>query len=215
MNLSRVQRKLGLTSKSTLTNAMLSKRKKEVWNLSPMHRLHVQNQGICPGEKCQVTVNITALELNESRVIWNYVSTGTFVSIPAILNKTDEPLKTEGCVLKFWHWPESESGKEGSSENDIVKRNVMERVQMIIINGSDFHAINASQSEVVQFCKKDVCQPDLKLQTRSIAIADLDGDRSSELISYQSSYDVENPNVLTSKVQVVKLDAVLETKELD
>lgn len=209
MKLARVQKKLGLASESALNNAVSSNQKKESWDLSPMHKLHVKKQGVCPGEQCQVSVNVTVLKLNETHVIWHYVRSGTFVSIPVILSQTDEPLKTEGCILKFWHWPAPDVGKHALSETGIVKRTVTERVLMIFINGSDFRAINASQSEVMQFCRKDDCQPNLELQTRSISIVDLDGDGSSELVSYQSSYDAENPEVLTSKVQVVKLNAAV------
>ncbi|XP_033207348.1 uncharacterized protein LOC117166961 [Belonocnema kinseyi] len=209
VKLSRVQKKLGLASKSTFKNSVSLNKRKEAWDLSPNHRLHVKNQGVCPGEHCQVSVNVTVLKLNETFVIWHYIRSGTFVSIPVILSQTDESVKTEGCILKFWHWLAPDAEQHALSETGIVKRTVTERVLMIFINGSDFRAINASQSEVMQFCRKGDCQPNLELQTRSISIVDLDGDGSSELISYQSSYDSENPEVLTSKVQVVKLNAAL------
>lgn len=78
--------------------------------------------------------------------------------------------------------------------------------------------MNASQSDVLQLCQGQNCQPCLPRQSRSILIADLNGDGVSELISYRSTYTVaENDTkpVLTSKVQVVKLDDLLDEQKLN
>lgn len=207
-NLSHGQRKYGSVSKSSFTNEVPLSQSKNIWNLNPFYRLYVENQGKCPGEQCQVNVSITVQKQNETRTIWDHFGSGSFVSFPTILNKTDEPLKSIGCVLKFWHWSTSNE-KEIKNESDVVKRTLTERVLIILINRPDLRVFNASQSDIIQLCKKNECQPNLELQMKSMAIVDLDGDGFSELISYRSSYDAENSQILTSKVQVVKLDAVL------
>lgn len=55
------------------------------------------------------------------------------------------------------------------------------------------------------------CQPNLNLRTRfsSIKIDYIDEDRFPELITYWSSYDIEATKILTSKVQVVKLNSLI------
>lgn len=97
-------------------------------------------------------------------------------------------------------------------------RNLTERVSIIFVNNTIVRAMNASQSEVLQLCQGQVCQPSLPQQSSSILIADLNGDGVSELISYRSSYVVaENDTkpVLSSKVQVVKLDDILDEHKLN
>ncbi|KPJ02058.1 hypothetical protein RR46_09870 [Papilio xuthus] len=65
-----------------------------------------------------------------------------------------------------------------------------------------------------------LCQPDLEYQEQSLKIADLDGDRSNEIISYYStfiapeSYTPKNSNPydnweLTSVVRVIRLESEL------
>lgn len=209
-NLSHRQRKYESTSKFSFTNEMALSENKNIWNLSPFYRLYVKNQGECPGEECQVNVSITVQKKNETRTIWNYFGSGSFASLPTILNETDKPLKSIGCVLKFWHWSTSNGEKKKiDNKTGIVKRILTERVLIILMNGSDFRVFNASQSDIIQLCKNDVCQPNLELQMKSMAVVDLDNDGYSELINYRSSYDAEYSEILSSKVQVVKLDAVL------
>ena len=209
VNLSVAQRKLALAPKTSFNNAIQSNQKTSSWNLNPIYRLHVENQGICPGEQCQVRLNITVQNMwNDTREIWHHLSSNSFASIPAILNSIDESYSA-GFALKFWHWPTKDVGKSSPSDTDNFKRILTERVLIIFMNHTEFRMINASESEITQFCNKGDCQPNLEMQTKSIAIFDFDGDGTSELISYQSSYDVEESGVLTSKIQVVKLDTVL------
>lgn len=171
-NLSYGQRKYEAVSNYSFTNNAALGEIPNVWNLSPFYRLYVKNQGECPSEKCQVNVTITVQKQNETRIIWSHFGSGSFASLPTVLNKTDEPLKSTGCVLKFWHWSTSNEKEEVEDESGLVKRILTERVLIILMNGSDFRAFNASQSDIIQLCKKDVCQPNLKLQIQSMAVVD-------------------------------------------
>ncbi|XP_043470289.1 uncharacterized protein LOC122503706 [Leptopilina heterotoma] len=207
-NLSYGQRKYEPVSNYSFTNNAALGEIPNIWNLSPFYRLYVKNQGECPSEKCQVNVTITVHKQNDTRIIWSHFGSGSYASLPTVLNKTDEPLKSTGCVLKFWHWSTSNE-KEAEDEFGLVKRTITERVLIILMSGSDFRAFNASQSDIIQLCKGDVCQPNLQSQIQSMAVVDLDNDGYSELISYRSSYEGLNSDILSSKVQVVKLDAVL------
>lgn len=177
--------------------------------LTPFYRLNVQNFGSCPGENCHVNVNVTLQksEHDNGRVIWNHSSNNSYAMRPAVyaVNKTGY---VTGFAIKFWQWNDDKD-KSGDDTEKIFERHVTERVLMVFVNYTNVHVIDASQSEIVQLCKNDECQPSLSMQTRSIAIADLGDDGTWELINYQSSYNTEKPRILTSRVQIVKLDTVL------
>lgn len=173
--------------------------------LLPYCQLNVRNSGSCPGEDCRVNANVTLLKIgNSKRVIWNHTSENAYAMKPAIYSLDNKPHVT-GFAIKFWQWDEDKTYNDEKIET-LTKRRLIERVLMVFVNYTDVHEIHASQSDIVQLCKNEDCQPSLNLQTRSIAIADLGGDGTWELINYQSSYSTESPVVLISKVQIVKLD---------
>lgn len=92
-------------------------------------------------------------------------------------------------------------------------RIIKETIVLIIFNSSDIRIENTSQSNIVQFCRNDVCQPDLNYQENSVLIADLDQDGSQELVSYYSTF-VENENEvnkwkLMTYVQLLRLESEL------
>lgn len=87
---------------------------KDSWDLTPYHRLYVQNAGgdLCPGANCLAKVNLTLRRgRNESR-IWDHISDSSFVTRPAILDSSGRAFTT-GFVLKFWNWT-----------NDLVSKSV-------------------------------------------------------------------------------------------
>ena len=197
--------------KSSALNKSLSNTPK--WNdrfgnytltLTPNYQLNIQNLGSCPTESCRVNVSLT-LKMNgsDSCVIWNHTSINAYAMKPAIYPLGDTPY-TIGFAIKFWHWDDD---KETSHHSEIVQRHLTERIQLVFVNYTNVHVTNASQSEVIQLCKKDDCQPNLELQTRSIAIANLGSEGAWELINYESTYNAER--LLTSRVRVVKLDTMV------
>lgn len=102
---------------------------------------------------------------------------------------------------------------------EIYKKHcVKERVVLLTFNGSvDMHLVNASENEMKQLCSSLGCQPSITNQEDSLLMADLDGDGSKELVSYSTTYDVEEDDkdpqsyrlTLLSKVRVVRLEAEL------
>lgn len=70
---------------------------------------------------------------------------------------------------------------------------ITETVILVLFIGNDNnHIENVSQSNIVQFCRREknehYCQPDLKNQDKSLLIADLDQDGSQELLTYTSTF---------------------------
>lgn len=100
---------------------------------------------------------------------------------------------------------------------------------MVSFDNMQTHNVNVSQTDILQICVRGpinsdvplpICQPDLAYQEQSLMIADLDGDKSHELISYYStfiapeSYSPKNTNPvdnwrLTSIVRVIRLESEL------
>lgn len=89
----------------------------------------------------------------------------------------------------------------------LTMRVIRERVVLIVFNSTDTRIENTSQSNIVQFCRRDdeptaettgggaesasasvSCQPDLNYQENSVLIADLDEDGSQELVTYYTTY---------------------------
>ncbi|XP_017882128.1 uncharacterized protein LOC108626141 [Ceratina calcarata] len=180
------------------------------WTSTPYHHLSIENEGSCPGKFCRANVNLTLLKHgNQSKIIWDHVSPNSFVSKPAILVLPEKPY-TSGFAIKFWQWVNSMS-EHTKKASVITERRLIERVLIVFVNYTDVQVMNASQSDIIQLCRDGECQPDLSSRARfsSIKIDYISNDGFPELITYWSSYDVESPNVLTSKVQVVKLDSLL------
>ncbi|XP_055603605.1 uncharacterized protein LOC129751876 [Uranotaenia lowii] len=102
---------------------------------------------------------------------------------------------------------ESPSPKTRRSVNQTLRpgikarmRYLKETVKLIVFNSTDIKIENTSQSNVIQFCKENlkdptdtICQPDLNYQENSLLIADLDDDRSQELVSFYSTFVKADP----------------------
>ncbi|XP_031830697.1 uncharacterized protein LOC116426202 [Nomia melanderi] len=180
------------------------------WQPTPHHYLSIENEGSCPGEFCRASINLTLQTTgNQPITIWDHVSSNSFVSKPAFLVMSGNPY-TSGFAIKFWQWIDSvtEHTKKVSA---ITERRLIESVLIVFVNYTDVQVMNASQSDITQLCRDSDCQPNLNSRARfsSIKIDYISEDGFPELITYWSSYNVESPNVLTSKVQVVKLDSIV------
>lgn len=120
----------------------------------------------------------------------------------------------------------SSSGVNGSDfSGDGIFRSKMrlikETVVLIVFNSTDTRIENTSQSNIVQFCRKDdaggndvACQPDLNYQENSVLIADLDQDGSQELVTYYTTFANEGDDTkmdwkLVTFVQLLRLEAEL------
>lgn len=114
-------------------------------------------------------------------------------------------------------------------------RVIRERVVLIVFNSTDTRIENTSQSNIVQFCRRDEdvvavaatgsspavnaavsCQPDLNYQENSVLIADLDEDGSQELVTYYTTYvnaasdaEAKMEWKLVNYVQLLRLEAEL------
>ncbi|XP_032675147.1 uncharacterized protein LOC116845975 [Odontomachus brunneus] len=180
-----------------------------IWKPTLYHHLTIENEGVCPGQLCRTNVNLTLQKLtNEQITIWDYVSSNTFASKPAFLITSDKPY-TCGFAIKFWQWMDSPS--DHVEKTSVTEQRFVERVLIVFVNYTDVQAINASQSDLTQLCHGLNCQPDLnsREQFSSIAVKYINNDEFPELISYWSSYDIDSTKVLTSKVQVIKMDSVM------
>ncbi|XP_046471423.1 uncharacterized protein [Neodiprion pinetum] len=174
--------------------------------LTAFHQLGIEHQGTCPGDLCQTIMNITfQKDSNQPRMIWKSYGPNAYGMKPAIFTQINNPLVT-GFVMKFWQWtPDSQIDKINSS---IVRRTVIERTLVVIIDAAEVHPVNASQTEITQICDGTNCQPSLELQSQSLVVTDLNDDGSRELISYQTSYEFrDNLQLLKSKVEFIMLDA--------
>ncbi|CAL7943688.1 unnamed protein product [Xylocopa violacea] len=178
------------------------------WKITPFHYLSIENEDSCPGEMCKASVNLTLQKHGSPPiVIWDHVSPNSFVSKPAFLIMSGKPY-TSGFAIKFWQWVNSIS-EHTKKASIVTERRLVERVLIVFVNYTDVQVMNASQSDIVQLCRGGNCQPNLSLRARfsSIKIDYISEDGFPELITYWSSYDIESPKILTSKVQVVKLDS--------
>lgn len=111
---------------------------------------------------------------------------------------------------------------------NFTAHDISERIVLVSFDKKQIHNVNVSQTDIIQICVREPinnlpipsCQPDLEYQEQSLKIADLDGDRSHELISYYStfiapeSYTPKSSNPydnwrLTSIVRVIRLESEL------
>ncbi|XP_053980952.1 uncharacterized protein LOC128877568 [Hylaeus volcanicus] len=180
------------------------------WRPIPYHYLTIKNDGSCPGEFCKASVNLTLQKSgNQPVTIWHYDSPNTFVSKPAFLLMSEKPYTT-GFAIKFWQWIDTMS-EHTKKVSGTTERRLIERVLIVYVNYTDVQVMNVSQSDITQLCQGTDCQPNLNFRGRfsSIKIDCISEGVFPELITYWSSYDIESPMVLTSKVQVVKLDSIV------
>lgn len=89
-------------------------------------------------------------------------------------------------------------------------RYVTETILMFVFNSTRMKTENTSQASILQFCQANGCQPDLKYQENSLAIADIDNDGAKELISFYSTFENDNRSwKLKTYVQLFKLETEL------
>uniref|UniRef100_A0A1I8P3V7 FAM234A/B beta-propeller domain-containing protein n=2 Tax=Stomoxys calcitrans TaxID=35570 RepID=A0A1I8P3V7_STOCA len=94
---------------------------------------------------------------------------------------------------------------------------ITESVILVLFIGTETRIENTSQSNIIQFCRKDrkdlICQPDLNNQENSMLIADLDQDGSQELVSYMSTFVPANEDSqdwrLVTYVRLLRLQSEL------
>ncbi|PBC30317.1 hypothetical protein APICC_09135 [Apis cerana cerana] len=211
MKLSEYKKKLIMKSTMTFRRFKTLKFNEEnKWNPTPYHYLSIENKGLCPGEFCKATVNLTLQKHgNQPIIIWDHINPNSFVSKPAFLVMSGKPY-TSGFAIKFWQWINSTSERI-EKVSIVTERRLIERVLIVFVNYTDVQIRNASQTDIIQLCQNADCQPNLSLRTRfsSIKIDCIDEDGFPELITYWSSYDIEATKILTSKVQVVKLNSLV------
>lgn len=110
--------------------------------------------------------------------------------------------------------PKREAAVAANEDAELVRRNLKEHVVLIMFNGTNHKVINTSQSDVIQFCRRDICQPDMNYQENSVTISDLDEEGfnlDQELISFYSTF-VEETDAewkLVTYVQSFRLEQEL------
>uniref|UniRef100_A0A0A9XCY1 FAM234A/B beta-propeller domain-containing protein n=2 Tax=Lygus hesperus TaxID=30085 RepID=A0A0A9XCY1_LYGHE len=182
-------------------------------NSAGEHKVMYSNTGRCPDD-CFVSINVTDCQ---NKTIWSYHMDKTYVMNPIPLHFKHS---ITGFLLKLWQWHTPPQGKKiGSVRLELIK----ERIVLITFNKSEsMHVVNASQTDIVQLCDENECQPHLSFQTQSALIADLNGDGTQDLISYFVTYKTNNEDplrvnkeasiknwILESRVRVVQLEAEL------
>ncbi|XP_070171269.1 uncharacterized protein [Polyergus mexicanus] len=183
--------------------------KKYSWIPTPYHHLTVENEGVCPGQLCRTSANLTLQKLtNESITIWDHVSSNAFASKPVFLMTSDKPY-TFGFTIKFWQWTDLLPNHVEKAV--ITEQRFIETVLIVLINYTDVQSVNASQSDVTLLCHGFDCQPNLnsRNQFSSISVEYINNNKFPELISYWSSYNVDSTKGLTSKIQVIKMDSIM------
>ncbi|XP_076639211.1 uncharacterized protein LOC143351520 isoform X1 [Colletes latitarsis] len=211
MKLSETHKQLVMKSTFHLFKTLKLDDENYTWRPIPYHYVSIENEGTCPGEFCKASVNLTLQKFgNQSVTIWDHVSPNSFVSKPAFLYMPEEPY-TIGFAIKFWQWVDS-IPEYTKTVSGITERRLIERVLIVFVNYTDVR-METSQSDITQLCQGTDCQPNVNSRAyfSSIEIDSLSEDGFPELITYWSSYDVESPEVLTSKVQVVKLDSIVSS----
>ena len=208
LNMTLNQQKLSLDTTFS-TNVYPKQNSKNTWDLNPFYQLQVKNNNDSLKEKCSSNVNLILKHGSNETHIWDYSSNRTFVSQPVILNMTNQNYTT-GFALKFWHWMNTKNKSENAFKNsDVSQNNFTVYVTIVLVNNTEVKEINPSQNEIIQLCSSQNCQPNLLRQDKSLLVADLNNDGIYEIISYCSTYNLfEKTQSLTSKVQIVKLDAL-------
>ncbi|KYN44569.1 Protein ITFG3 [Trachymyrmex septentrionalis] len=179
------------------------------WRPTPYHHLTIENEGVCPGQFCHTSINLTLQRLtNEPIILWDHVSSNTFASKPVFF-MTLNKLYTSGFAIKFWQW--MDLPLEHTEKTTITEQTLVERVLIIFVNYTDIQAINASQCDVIQLCHKLDCQPNLNSRKHftSIDVKYINNNEFPELINYWSSYNSNSMKALISKIQVIKMDSII------
>ncbi|XP_075212521.1 protein FAM234B isoform X2 [Lycorma delicatula] len=136
------------------------------------HRLSLSRTGHCP-EMCSVSLNITFCNDIGQKEPTNFAWQEDYIYImnPVLIN-FDHTLT--GFVLKFWQWPHHSipdtPGKINKTKIKLEK--ISERVILVTFNETGEYndivkIVNASQTDIMQICSSEGCQPELNLQTDS------------------------------------------------
>lgn len=161
---------------------------------------------------------------------WEWSTNETDLKIQRSKREIYEPLDDEfnvfGNILmkrKKWTLPDLKSNRKTRDVNDNLTKETLinskmrllkETIVLIVFNSTDTRIVNTSQSNIIQFCQENHCQPDLNYQENSLLVADLDKDGSQELVSYYTSFTKNNDNLensykLVTYVQLLRLEAEL------
>ncbi|RZF35744.1 hypothetical protein LSTR_LSTR012042 [Laodelphax striatellus] len=138
-------------------------------------------------------------------------------SCTVTVNVTDELNQT------VWNYHANYTYESHDLDNNTKLEKIRECIILVAFNASgEPRIVNASQTDVTRICGSLGCQPELRYQTNSLLIDDLDLDGYQELVSCSVSYhqltpqdsepqDATSPNdfELHSKVQVIRLQAEL------
>ncbi|KRT80324.1 hypothetical protein AMK59_7925 [Oryctes borbonicus] len=189
------------------------------------HKLIVNNTGICPD--CQSTIILLD---NKDNQLWSLSHINSYAMKPTTFTfkSTKSNLlllkgHINGYIVKLWQWSNYRMAKQdhiidkryASSMDTTIQTNfINERIVLITFNGTNVHVINASLIEITQLCfpidGEYACQPDLANQEESLLIADLDNDKSQELVSYSSTFELKDGIwKLISHMKVIRLEAEL------
>lgn len=168
---------------------------------SGKEKLSVNVYGQCPNCRSSVELFYKKEEVNKS---WKYEQALVSAPVSFYLDYASDPLingHINGFIFKVWQWQNnseelSPSTKVLERPIDVYKKKyrlypVTESVVLLSFYKNFTHDINVSMSEIFIICKNqdlNDCQPDYRNRHHSLKIADLDRDKSLELIRYYSSY---------------------------
>lgn len=188
--------------------------------------------GMVPAQLSFNNTNIDGKSTVHGFVIkfWEWSTNETDLKIQRTKRELFEPLDDEfnifGNILlkrKKWTLPDLKSNRKTRDVNDNLTKEtyinskmrlLKETIVLIVFNSTDTRIVNTSQSNIIQFCQENHCQPDLNYQENSLLVADLDKDGSQELVSYYTSFTKNNDNLqnsykLVTYVQLLRLEAEL------
>ncbi|XP_063705673.1 uncharacterized protein LOC134834817 [Culicoides brevitarsis] len=185
--------------------------------------LIIENTGKCP-ENCNSSIQLfDNTRTGDENLLYNFTGSNMYTHFPEPLTFVKAKPHTYGFVFKYLQWSNKEDNNHIVSllrkiENTIAIRfNVTVRllketvVLVAFTNSHDLIIENTSQSHVMQFCRNDTntCQPKINSLDNSLLIADLDDDGSKELLTFYSTFSVQNNNkehVLKTYVQLLDLE---------
>lgn len=184
-------------------------------------RLMLSNKGTCPN----CIANITLIDETTERHIlnWSYTDTYAMVPKPFTFSSTKQNVyllkgHLNGFIIKLWQWIGVSKNvlNPKKSSNDTMNV-IKEKIILLTFNSTDYHIINASSNNINQLCISlnkgyEECQPNLQNQNDSLLIADLNDDKSLELVSYSSTYEFlasTNQWHLITNIKLIRLEAEL------
>ncbi|KAI5736174.1 hypothetical protein M8J76_000651 [Diaphorina citri] len=174
------------------------------------YHLVIENTGVCP-DHCSAVVNISD---DTNHTVYSFNASKTYIMQPLIIHFNNA---ANGFLLKYWEWQPDKEEQEDYYDKDkiIIIRHLQERIVLVMFSPDGTpgpHIVNASQSDIIQLCHSNSCQPGTSLQEYSLLLADLDKDGSQDLISYLVTYagpdkssDIQTWS-LVSQIRVIRLE---------